>query len=319
MKRFIPVLVVILIIQVVLAVSIHVFNGEKETVPISLVNIESDAIDRIIISDDKKKEVQLKKQEGIWVVENYFNSAADSTKIIEDLENIAQLKIRLPVATTSSAADRFHVGKDTFKRKIILQQGEDIKVTVYLGDATGVHGSYARLDMQTAVYQTSLKFFDFPTDLDQWIDPHQLKIVKENISSIQLNDVTVKREKEDFVLDGADREKTDAGKVEELVKSVSDPVLDGILGTEEVASYNLSTPALTVTIGKKDKTTVTYRFGKVEKENYYALKPSSNQFYFKIAEWQVDNLLKIKRATLVKVDKKSEVETKGGAITNPDS
>ena len=218
---------------------------------------------------------------------------------------MTNLKSRRPVAVSASAADRFNVGKDTFKRKIVLQHGKEIKATIYLGDATGVHGSYVRLDNQTAVYQAPLTLFDYSTDADQWIDLHQLKISREDITSIQINDVSIKRDKDDFVLEGIEKKKTDIGKTRELVGTISDPVPDAILGTEETPSYNLSSPALTVTIGKKDKTTVTYLFGKPEKESYYALKPSTSRFCFKVAEWQVNTLLKINRASIIKADAKA--------------
>ncbi len=303
MKRYIPLLTAILLIQIVIAVSANIYTRKAPGKMTELLSIKGEAVDKITITDSDKHKVVLVEKGDSWTVNNHYSSPADTQKITSNLKNIGSVKIHWPVATSDSAPDRFHVGRETFKKKIILQQGKKILATIYLGDATGAHGSYMRLNDQNEIYQSTLTLFDYATDPDQWIDQHQLKISPEDIHSIKFNDVQLTRENKKFIPAGIDVEKVDKAKIQKLVAIITDPTLTGVLGDKEKPGYNMEKAALTLEIKGNDHKKVTYILGKPEKESYFVLKTSTNPLYFKIGAWQINSLVQTKKDSLLKVDK----------------
>lgn len=303
MKRLLPLLTAILVVQVVLVIYSYSGSRQETTVGEPLISLDAATVDRITVIDGDKKQVILEKRKGNWILPDYFAVAADGSRISGLLEKIVSIKAGWPVATTASAALRFHVADEQFKVKLVLQEKEK-KITVFLGDSAGARSAYLRLDGSNDIFRGSLAAYDFPADPDKWLDPSLLKLDRKDIVGLQINELALVREKDDFVLKDAGKGKTKKSVAANLVSTLADLKVDGILGRKDDPSYKLDNPALLVTVRKKDGSTVEYRFARDEtKETDYILKCSNRNEYFRVALWRINSLLDTKREDLLEKEK----------------
>jgi hypothetical protein len=306
MKRFTQLLAVVLVVQVLLAVYTHQFSKKEASASTPLIQISGNAVSSLHINEKNKDELVLTKEDGKWVLPDLFGAEADTGMIESVLEKIEGLKRSWPVAASSSAAVRFHVAKDDFKQKINLQLTDGNSVVFCVGDSAGAKTSYLRFNDNNEIYRAPLNAYDFPSDPNMWIDGKQLNIDEKSVASIQFNNVMLKRKDNVFMPDLADKGNLNKDKISEVIADILKPHLNGILGMEEQPAYNLNEPALNVTIIKNDGTKIEYEYGKPEKEDYYVLKSSDNDYFFKVGVWQADELIKTTPKSLVKEDTKSD-------------
>jgi hypothetical protein len=71
------------------------------------------------------------------------------------------------------------------------------------------------------------------------------------------------------------------------------------LGTQAKPEYRLDTPDLELKLLRKQAEPLDYRFAKPEGQNYYVLKRSDLNYYFKIPEFSVKPILETNRQKLV--------------------
>jgi hypothetical protein len=306
MKRFTQLLAVVLVVQVMLAVYTHQSGKKEASASTPLIHISGNAVSNLRISEKDKQELLLTKKDGEWVLPGLFGVAAEKGMVESVLNKIEQLKRSWPVATSASAASRFHVAKDDFKEKINLQSDDGNSTVFYLGDSAGAKTSYLRFNDSNEIYQASLNAYDFPIDPNKWIDSKQLNIDEKTVASVEFNDVMLTQEDGNFIPANADKANLNADKISEVISDICNPHLNGILGLKEEPIYNLQEPALKISITKNDGKRVEYNYGKPEKDDYYVLKTSSSDYFFKVAVWQVDQLLKTNTKSLLKEDTKSD-------------
>ncbi len=308
MKRLLPLLTAILVVQVVLV--IYCYSGGRQETGIGepLVSLDAASVDHITLMDGDKKQVILEKRKGNWILPDHFEVAADGSRISSLLEKIVSIKAGWPVATTASAALRFHVADEQFKVKLVLQEKEK-KSTIFLGDSAGARSAYLRLDGSNDIFRGDLASYDFPVDPDKWIDPALLKLDQKEIVELQINKLALVREKDGFILKDAGEGKTRKSVAANLVSTLADLKVDGILGRKNDPSYKLENPALLVSVKKKDGSTVEYRFaGDEKKETSYILKCSNRNEYFRVALWRINSLLDTKREDLLEKEKPDPAE-----------
>ena len=308
MKRLIPLLSVILAVQVVLVIYCFSSGGQETIVGEPLISLNVANVDHITIMDGDKKQVFLEKRKGNWILPDYFEMAADGSRISGLLEKIGKIKAGWPVATTASAALRFHVADQQFKIKLVLQE-KDKQAVIFLGDSAGARSAYLRLDGSSDIFRGNLATYDFPVDPDKWLDPSLLKLDREEIVELQMNDLILVRKNGSFFLKDAGESKTKKSVAENLVTTLVSLKVDGVLGSKEVPSSKLDKPVLHIVVKNRDGSTVDYRFFKdAEKDNNYILKCSSRDEYFRVALWRINTLLDTKRTDLLEKENGKEVK-----------
>jgi hypothetical protein len=308
MKRLLSLLTVLLAVQAVLI--IYSYSGSRQETGAGelLVPLDTASVDHITVVGDDEKQVILEKRKGNWILPDHYEVIADSSRVNELLGKIAALKAGWPVATTASAALRFHVADDRFKRKLVLREKEK-KTILYLGDSAGVRSAYLRREGSSDVFRGNLASYDFPTDPDKWLNPALLKLDEKEIVELKINDLTLVRENDDFFLKDAGERKTKKSVAKNMVTALTDLKVDGVLGRKEDPAYKLDKPVLDVVVKNKDGSTVEYRFARDEKtDNNYVLKCSSRNEYFRIALWRINTLLDTKRADLLEKESAKEVK-----------
>ena len=301
MKRTIPILIAVLVVQIALTVYTWSGNTDSEDIGKPLATFKTTEIDHITLLDSDKKELTFVKKGANWIIPQHFETLADGNRIAAFLKKISTLKSGWPVATTDSAATRFQVADNQFKVKIVLAGGDKKQMTLYLGDSAGVRSAYFRLKGSSDIYRGNLASYDFPTDPDKWLDSSILQQDVKDISAIQFKDFTVTREKDGFTLQEEDEQKVDANAAKKLFSTLAGIVPDGVLGIKEDSSYNLASPALLVVARMKDGASIEYRFAQPsEEKNSYVLKTSNQKPYFKVLKSRITNLLEASRKTITK-------------------
>ncbi len=312
MKRLLPLLTAILVVQVMLVIYCYSGGRQETGVGEPLVSLNTATVDHITIMDGDTKQVTLEKRKGKWILPDHFEVAADGSRIGGLLEKIVTIKAGWPVATTASAALRFHVADEQFKVKLVLQEKEK-KATIFLGDSAGARSAYLRLEGSSDIFRGTLATYDFPVDPDKWLDPSLVKLDRKEIVELRINDLTLVREKDDFLLKDAGKGKTKKSVAANLVSTLADLKVDGVLGRKKDPSYTLDNPALLVSVKKKDGSTVEYRFAKDKKgETDYILKCSDRNEYFRVALWRINSLLDTKRDDLLEKEKTDPAEKEKG-------
>jgi Domain of unknown function (DUF4340) len=205
MRRAIPVLSLILACQVALAALLSVRTDPlaASTPQTPLIKASIRNVDHLLIegraatagaaagsgtaaATGATERVELVKQDGKWMLPGYFNAPADKFKLNDVLDELADLKRGLPIATTSSALKRFKVTDDTFERRLTLSEGGKVLSTVYFGSSAGVRKTDARTAQEHAVYNVDLATYELPTQPSGWFDAGILEGDAKAFSQLQV-------------------------------------------------------------------------------------------------------------------------------------
>ncbi len=301
MRRIIPILIAVLVVQV--ALTLYTWSGDRNSDDLGkpLASFKTSEIDHITLIDGDKGELTLVKKGVDWIMPHHFETRADGNRITAFIKKISLLKSGWPVATTDSAATRFQVAGDQFKVKIVLSGGDKEMMTLYLGDSAGVRSAYLRIKDSSDIYRSSLASYNFPTDPDKWLDSSILQQDVKNINAIKCNDFTISRKNDGFTLQDADNQEVDTSAAKKLFSTLANLIPDTVLGMKKEPSYNLASPELKITAKMKDGSSREYVFGKREKKaDGYVLKISDQKLFFKISKGRISNLLTASRETLAK-------------------
>ena len=103
MGRFIQILIVLLVLQVILFVALDRTQPNLAAVSerAAMVDIDEKAVTRLVITSSAASEVILEKQSDTWGISNSDNFPADQDKVAELISKLQTIKRGVPVATTS--------------------------------------------------------------------------------------------------------------------------------------------------------------------------------------------------------------------------
>ena len=134
MKKWIFVLSGLLAAQLVLAMILGLTGEDYGTFQAEekLLSFDKQTVSGLRIADGTNS-VELKKQEGNWLLPNSGNFPAGQRKVEQLLDTLAALEKGWPVARTQGAAQRFAVDKEQFERKLILVSDDESRTTLYVG------------------------------------------------------------------------------------------------------------------------------------------------------------------------------------------
>lgn len=163
-----PVLGVVLGLQLVLAGALF-WRSHEPVVAVDepLLKLDWDSVNTIEI-DGEGGSLTLEKQDGRW--HSAEGLPVVSVRIESLLSSLATLKTGWPVANSESAAERFEVAEDNYKRKIELYSDDRQLGAVLVGTSPGFNQSHLRLPGKDEIFAQKFSVFDAPTDVDTWLD-----------------------------------------------------------------------------------------------------------------------------------------------------
>ncbi|WP_339138052.1 MAG: DUF4340 domain-containing protein [Candidatus Electrothrix sp. GW3-4] len=307
-KAIISVAAVLLLVQIGLTVAVHqqqASNLESTAPDSAFLSFTPASISSIGIKGPEGKELVLQKKDKGWTMPAAFSAPASQRQVDELLQKLADAHQGLAVATSKGAAKRFKTAEDAFERHVVLKQGEAIAADFYLGTSAGVRTSHVRKAGQDAVVSIPVGSHEVDVEADSWLDRTLANLSKDELKALTLGDISLTKKKEDketiWALEGASKEETNKDAVDSLLNKVTAISVQSVLDPATSAELFTKDPAVEFTVTKEDDSKLTYAFAKKDdkEDDYFILKMSNKDLYFKVGKWLVEGLTEAKREKLL--------------------
>ena len=181
MNKSIRILSVLAGVQLVLVALVWFGRSDGgANMPLRLVEFAPASVAKLTLADGTQS-VELTKDAAGWQVQaNGQVRSADATQVNNMVNNLAELQVQWPVATTSDSAERFEVSAKKFQRRIELQDDSGAQLALlYTGTSPGLGKVHARSDAAGEVYAVDLANYQLPMTLDDWLDKALLALPKD--------------------------------------------------------------------------------------------------------------------------------------------
>ncbi len=302
MRKIIVAASVLLLVQIGLAVALNIGSSPYRAVAPNtpFLTMDPGAVDSITITGGDGKSVVIKKEKSGWVLPAAYNAPANSDQVSGLLKKLANIKEGLAVAITPDAAKRFKTANDGFERHLVVKQGDTITADLFLGTPDGIHNIHARKKGDKAVYSIGLASYDVDTSPSKWLDRNMAALDAKKLTELDFSDFTLTNKEKSWQLAGLPKTETDSEEAGNLIGKVCNLKVQAVLDPKEVSGLFKAKPAFGFTVKLKDGKHIEYAFNKPDnkKDNYYVMKLSNRDFYFKVYNWQVENLQKFTLAKL---------------------
>lgn len=293
MNKLIIILSGIFSVQVILAiiafnVSEDMGRFQSKEKLLDLVLSDLDAIE----IKSKQQTLSLAKIDGQWQLINHFNAPVDEEKINQVTDRLFTLNTSWPVASTKEAAPRFKVADDEFERKISFKKGNKTIHMLFLGSSPGFKKIHVRTDSNTDIYSIEFSEFEATTKADDWVDKNLLKFNKDDLTQMVMGDLSFNKTDEGWQIDNLPENKTaNQEKINDWLDKLTGLSYTSLLGDKEKPEYGFANPEkiikLSLVPGKE------FEIKLVKKDKDFIVKSSSQPYYFKSAEHQIQPLLDV--------------------------
>ncbi len=288
MKRIISGAFILLVVQICLIV---LLNSQKNTfAPYSpdemLVDMDSTAVDRVIIENGDDTALELVKKGDNWVLAENDAVIVKKGQLDTVLDILAGSKKGLAVATSAGAADRFQTGNENFVYHLLCKDGDSVLADVYLGTSAGYKKSHVRVAGTDDIVTLPLGEADLSTDVAHWLDREMLGIEAEEITALTFGDTHISRgEDRGWTVSLAGGTGGDAAKVDGLVERIASLRVTGIVADDKPAAAESFD--FTVELGKD--TVLRYSLTKMD-DTITMLKRSDLAYAVEISTWQLEEM-----------------------------
>jgi len=311
MQKMIIAALVLLCVQIGLMLAFNMGNkGIDASSPDTLfLSFSPDSVQSVEITDGEGKKIELQKDKDGWVEPANFSAPVDESKVNELLRKLAEMKLGFVVATSKDAAKRFKVDADSFERHVVLKGGEETLALAdfYIGTSPAFRQVHARRGDSDGIVNISLAGFELETAPDKWLNTSFVMIRDEDLQELTFADFTLKKGDKNWQLEGLqDGETIDREEVNNVVNKARGLIIQDVLDPAQMADL-FRQPAFRFTAVKQDGKKVEYVFAKGQGD-FYVLKLSDRDFYFKVHTLAAEALQKETRGKLVKVAAAQKVE-----------
>lgn len=324
MKRWIFLCAILALMQsglVVLTQVARQANGSQENQKM-LPKVTAAEVNGLLLEDGEGRQVLLKKEKDTWQLPRLSSFPADTIRVQGLIDRLVGLQRGWPEATTVEAAKRFKVASNHFERKLTLQHNGANLGVVYFGSSPALRKIYVRVDGDQEIQALALAPHELEVQAEAWIDTRVLQLKPEQILRVVLPGLQVERRKEGLEpVDLAADEEMVQDRRDLLVKRLANLTISAVLGTERKPEYGLETPILRYRLELEGGASIEYVFGQPPKNTVkesegqmaeppsYMLKVSNQEQLFRVDGWQVEEILKMNRASLVR--KKGKLQAGG--------
>lgn len=266
------------------------------------LSFSPDAVQSLEITNGEGEKLVLTKDKGDWTVPAYFSAPVDQDKVKELLAKLAELKQDFVVATSTEAAKRFKVDSEGFENHVVLRGVEKQLVDFYVGSSPAFRQVYARLGDSAEIITIQLNSFELETAGDKWLDTALATLKDEDIVGLTFEAFKLKKADKGWQLENLkEHEQINREELNAVVAKARGVIVQDVL--DSAKSSNLfARPVFRFTAVRKDGGQVEYLFAKGE-DDFYVLKLSDRNFYFRVPTPTVKGLLEVSREKLVEAAK----------------
>jgi hypothetical protein len=307
MKRHNQILAGVLVVQIILSIVIF---WPKSTSAVGsaplFLDLESDEIVTLTITDGDGNSTQLRKANGGWALPDADDYPAQADKITPLLDKIVGLTTGRLVTRTDASHKRLQVALDDFMRRIEFETADGTEHILYLGSSPSYGATHFRLEGQSETYLTNdITAWETNATADSWVDTAYLSVPQADIIKMTLENTNGTFT---FTRDDEGNGSTDLGEVWTMEELAADETLAEAkvtavirqaasvnmvrpLGKEEQATYGMDEPSAVVTL-ETDEKTITLRVGAKDlTDNSYVVISSESPYYVQVSEFNVKNLV----------------------------
>lgn len=330
MKRWMILGMLVLLVQAGLTVATHSLRraDDLKSGKGPLLRLTAADVNEAVLEDGEGRRLTLKKEEGRWLLPEIGMFPADAARVQGLIDRLAGLQRGWPEATTAEAAGRFKVAADRFERKLSLRKDGAVLGTVFFGASAGLRKSYLRVDGDSDIQSLAIAQHELEVKADGWIDTGLLRLKPEQVVRISLPGVRLERGSDGLQpADITASEEVVKDRRDQLVKQVTGLTITGLLGTVEKPEYGLEQPVLRYTVELEGGATTEFVFGQEKKpaqaggqetappdvEPSLVLKVSNQTQLFRLDTWQVEEIRKATRASLVRAKEQQAAQAPGAA------
>lgn len=298
-------LAALLAIQLLVAVGLSLSGGRTmapSDAEATLFSFTPEQVRGIRVSSgDGAETLLLTRRDNAWVIAELADLPVQTPKVEQLLGDLAALRKPMPIATTEEARKRFKVADDAFERRLVIEGEGGPIADLLVGDSPGFRRVFARPPEDPGVYDLRIALSDVSPQRDDWIEPGILSLELDQITRIAAKDwILIKGEDGTWTLENNDQA-LDQETVSALVMRVANLGYRGVLGIEDDPAYNQQDPQLELTVGLADGSTRSYRVSKGTDSEDYVLKQADRPWYFKLAEFDLGELMSSDAASFLPV------------------
>lgn len=189
LTRFQQIMIGLLAVQVGLAVYTTTRDDRAQPVKERPLLAGYDAADvtrlQVLGNGAGDKPVDLVKKDGGWVIASAYGYPADASKVNEALGALGRMQAAAPIATKAGRHRQLHVDDADFERKLIVSvAGKD--TTVYVGGAAGPRRTAVRTSGDAVYAVSGLSAYSYGTDARSWLEPHVVKLSRDEVAKITI-------------------------------------------------------------------------------------------------------------------------------------
>jgi len=300
--NLIKLLIALLVVQIGLVAWVNRSSDQLDTFSATepLLNVDAADVDRLIIDEQGKASLVIKREGGQWVLPDQGGFPVSAKKLDGFLKKLLATQSSWPVGRTQVAARQLKVGEDEFERKIRLLNKDGVLGEIYLGSSPGFRKVHARLDGAANTYAIDFNAFDAPTNPADWYDRDFLRLTGADLERIDMGAYALIRGEKGFELEGlAADEQTNMATADQVVRAVTTLVFTDELGEKGKETFERSELVLQFTVKAKDGESVEYTVVSPEEADHYVLKASKYPYHFKVGKKKFDDLRGVDRLQLV--------------------
>jgi hypothetical protein len=299
MNKLNRILVVLVALQVVVAAVVlwprPVASGESTSL---LPGVEADQIVGLTITDAQDRTITLARVDGAWVLPEAENYPAEAESVTTLVTKIAGLKADRLVTQTAASHKRLEVAEDKFQRRIDVELADGTTHRLYVGNSPSWRAAHVRADGQNEVYLTSdLTAQDVGAEATAWVDPVYFTVERDQIVRLTVDNaqgtLDLSKDGDSWTLEELPAGETlDETKVNGLLSRVTSVSMREPVGKSDPAAYGLDDPLAVVTVYLDDGSSQVLRVGSQDPaDNSYVVLASGSDYYVRVAEFSVQNLV----------------------------
>lgn len=230
---------ILLIVQIALILLVRSPFGGAPTggAPTTLFpGLDNETVSRVQLSDGDDS-VTLTRTDGGWGLEEYGGFPANPSKVDELIDDLAALEVRRPIVRSGKYHAAFKVETDDHEGRVRVWGNVDEKpvADLIVGNSANYRALRVRRTGDSEVYEVAgLAVYDVRPDAGSWIRTRLIDVTADAVSEVSITNANgsfklVKGES-GWAIDKDAAATVDAGKVEALVRSVTNLSMAGPLG-----------------------------------------------------------------------------------------
>lgn len=256
-------------------------------------------VDAIAIEGPSGERLTLRRSGDGWILPDLGDFPADAREVDDVLARLLQVERHLPVGSDPQALAGFKLADDNFERRLTLSGGGETLATVYIGTPEGPRQVHLRLAGEDSGYSVHFGLYDASVDYDDWFDRGFLQVPKEDIAAIEVSGlrlVTDAAVAGGWRLDpapapGGDGPALDEKAADRLAGLLAELRVESFRADETKPDYALDMPQLTLTMTRRDGTSVTYLLGRGDLQKDFSLKVSTRPEHFRLSIYAATKLI----------------------------